>query len=209
MAKRLESKCKQCRREGEKLYLKGEKCFTAKCPISRRNYKPGQHGPLSRPRPTPYGTQLREKQKARNTYGLMERQFRGYVQKASRMTGNTSEILVRKLETRLDNIVYRLGFGRSRSLARQLVSHGHVRVNGGRVTIASYAVKPGDVVSLAPSIAKSKLFENEEQRLEKHEVPGWLHRDLAAMSGKVVTLPEGNDLKQGFDPRLIVEFYSR
>jgi small subunit ribosomal protein S4 len=209
MGKRLEAKCKQCRREGEKLYLKGERCFTTKCAMVKRPFKPGQHGPTSRTRPTPFGTQLREKQKARNAYGLMERQFRGYFEKASAMKGNTGEILVRKLEARLDNVVFRLGFGKSRALARQLVSHGHVLVNGSRVTIASFQVKPGDVVSLSKGALASKLLANDAQRMEKHQAPGWLHVDLAAHSGKVVSLPEGEDLKQGFDPRLIVEFYSR
>lgn len=209
MARRLEPKCKQCRREREKLHLKGEKCLTVKCPIVKRNYKPGMHGPTSRTRPTGYGIQLREKQKARNTYGLMERQFRGYFEKASRMVGNTGDHLVRKLEMRLDNVVYRLGFGKSRALARQLVSHGHILVNGKKVTISSAQVRSGDTISLSEKARKSKLLENEEQRIEKHQVPGWLMLDAKDMAGKVLSAPLGVDLKQGFDPRLIVEFYSR
>lgn len=198
-----------CRREGEKLHLKGEKCLTAKCPIVKRSYRPGMHGPITRPRPTPFGIQLREKQKARNSYMLMEKQFHGYFEKASRKVGNTGEWLVQMLETRLDNVVYRLGFGRSRSLARQIISHGHVLVNGKKVTIPSYQVKPGDVIKLTEKMTKSKLFENEMPRLEQHETPAWLHLDAKAYTGKVLNNPEGEELRHGFNPKLIVEFYSR
>jgi len=209
MARRLEPKCKQCRREGEKLYLKSGKCLEAKCPIIRRNFKPGMHGPTSRTRPTPYGLQLREKQKAKNTYGLQERQFSNYFIKAKRVVGNTATFLVQMLEMRLDNVVYRLGFGRSRSLARQLVSHGHVRVNGKKVNIPSFQTKAGDVITLSARIGKSKLFENDTARLEKVQVPTWLNLDAKAVTGKVLSKPEGDALKQNFDPTLIVEFYSR
>ncbi|MFC1703015.1 30S ribosomal protein S4 [Patescibacteria group bacterium] len=205
----IDSKCKMCRREGEKLHLKGEKCMTAKCPIVKRNYKPGMHGPTSRSRPTPYGIQLREKQKAKNSYLLMEKQFRGYFEKASRKVGNTGDFLVQMLETRLDNVVYRLGFGKSRTLARQLVGHGHVLVNGKKVTIPSYQVKMGDIVTLSENIKKSKLMENELARLEQLEVPSWLHLDAKALTGKVLNQPEGEELRHGFNPKLIVEFYSR
>lgn len=208
MGRRLEPKCKQCRREGEKLYLKGEKCFTPKCPVSRRSYKPGQHGPTSRSRPTPYGTQLREKQKARNTYGLMEKQFRRYFDKAKAKEGNTTDLLVQMLETRLDNVVFRLGLGRSRALSRQMIGHGHVTVNGKRVTIPSYQLKPGDVVSFKEA-TKTGAMKNEAARLEQVKVPSWLHLEAAEMSGKVLNLPSDADLKQNFDPTLIVEFYSR
>jgi small subunit ribosomal protein S4 len=209
MGRRLEAKCKQCRREGEKLYLKGDRCFTAKCAISRRPFKPGQHGPTSRTRPTPYGIQLREKQKAKNTYGLMEKQFRNYFDKSKSKVGNTASFLVQMLEMRLDNVVFRLGFAKSRALARQIVGHGHVRVNGKKVNVPSYQTKPGDVVTLSAGISKSKLMEGGEERLAKHQAPSWLHYDGAASSGKVLTKPEGADLKQNFDPKLIVEFYSR
>ncbi len=209
MGRRLEAKCKQCRREGEKLYLKGDKCFTPKCPVTRRGYKPGQHGPTSRTRPTPFGIQLREKQKAKNTYGLMETQFRNYFEKATRKLGNTGSFLMQMLEMRLDNVIYRLGFAKSRSLARQLAGHGHIRVNGKKVTIPSFQTKPGDVVTLSPRIAKSKLFADEAARLEKHQAPSWLHLDAKELTGKVLSAPEGEELKQNFDPKLIVEFYSR
>lgn len=209
MGRKLEAKCKQCRREGEKLYLKGERCFTAKCAMSRRPFKPGQHGPTSRTRPTPYGTQLREKQKAKNTYGLMERQFRGYFDKSKRKVGNTANFLVQLLEMRLDNVVFRLGFAKSRALARQLVGHGHVKVNGRKVNIPSFQTKPGDMITLTDRIGKSKLLEGQAERQEKHQAPSWLHFDGGAKAGKVLTKPEGADLKQNFDPKMIIEFYSR
>lgn len=209
MARKQEPKCKQCRREGEKLYLKGERCFTPKCAIVRRGFKPGQHGPTSRTRPTPYGIQLREKQKAKNVYGVRERQFENYFFKATKQVGNTGNFLVQMLELRLDNIVYRLGLAKSRALARQLVSHGHVRVDGKKVNIASYQVKAGDIITLTSNILKSKLLENDGPRVEKHTTPGWLHLEAKEMTGKVLSKPDGEDLKQNFDPRLIVEFYSR
>jgi small subunit ribosomal protein S4 len=209
MGRRLEPKCKQCRREGEKLYLKGDKCFTPKCPVTRRPFKPGMHGPTSRTRPTPYGIQLREKQKAKNTYGLQERQFRNYFEKATRKVGNTGSFLVQMLEMRLDNVVFRAGFAKSRSSARQLVGHGNIKVNGKKVNIPSFQAKPGDVISLSDSIAKSKLFTEDAQRLEKHQAPSWIHFDAAAKTAKVTSKPEGDELKQNFDPKLIVEFYSR
>jgi len=210
MGRKLESKCKQCRREGEKLYLKGERCFTPKCAVSRRAYKPGAHGPTSRTKTTPYGAQLREKQKVKNTYGIMETQFSNYYVKAKRLIGNTGDFLVQMLEMRLDNVVYRLGLARSRSFARQVVGHGHILINGKKVTIPSYQVRPGDVVSFSPRASKAKLFgDADAQRLEKHQVPSWLHLDAAAKSGKVLTKPEGADLKQNFDIKPIVEFYSR
>lgn len=168
MGRNLEPKCKQCRREGTKLSLKGEKCMTAKCPMVKRSYRPGQHGPVTRVRPTPYGTQLREKQKAKATYGLMERQFRNYFDKAKRVTGDTTDVFVRLLEMRLDNVVYRLGFARSRSLARQIVNHGHVLVNGKSVTIPSYQVRSGDIVTLSEKIRKGSTLQSEMGRLDQH-----------------------------------------
>jgi small subunit ribosomal protein S4 len=177
--------------------------------VSRRPFKPGQHGPTSRTRPTPFGIQLREKQKAKNTYGLMERQFANYFTKATRQVGNTGEFLVQMLEMRLDNVIYRLGFAKSRALARQIAGHGHIRINGKKVTIPSYQVKVGDVVTLSGRISKSKLFADETARLEKYQSPKWLHLDAAAKTGKVLTKPQGEELKQSFDPKLIVEFYSR
>jgi small subunit ribosomal protein S4 len=209
MGRNLEPKCKQCRREGAKLHLKGEKCMTAKCPFTVRSYRPGIHGPLKRVRPTPYGTQLREKQKAKSTYGLMEKQFRNYFEKAKRMTGNTTDVFVRLLEMRLDNVVYRLGMARSRSLARQIVNHGHVLINGKTVTIPSYQVRSGDIITLDEKVRKSNILQAEIGRLDQHTAPSWLNLDAAEVAGKVLHAPQDDDLKQGFDPTLIIEFYSR
>jgi small subunit ribosomal protein S4 len=209
MGRKLGSKCKLCRRQGEKLNLKGEKCVSGKCPVVTRNFPPGQHGPTARPRHTGYGLQLREKQKAKNTYGLLETQFRNYFEKAANIPGNTADHLVGMLEMRLDNVVYRLGLAKSRALARQNVSHGSVRVNGKKVTIPSYALKPGDVIGFSERFAKSKLITGDTARLEKVVTPGWLFLDKAAVSGKVLNKPQGEDLKQNFNPKLIVEFYSR
>jgi len=209
MSRRLEAKCKMCRREGEKLVLRGERCFSAKCAIVRRNFKPGVHGPTARPRPTPYGIQLREKQKVKEIYGIQERQFQNYFIKAKRKVGNTASFMVQMLEMRLDNVVYRLGFGRSRPLSRQVVSHGHIRVNGKRVTVASYQVKAGDIITFGDRARKGKLLATDIARIEKHQAPGWLNLDPKELTGKVLSAPQGDDLKQNFDPTKIVEFYSR
>ncbi|MFH1047777.1 MAG: 30S ribosomal protein S4 [Patescibacteria group bacterium] len=210
MGRNLEPKCKQCRREGEKLYLKGEKCTTAKCAMVKRSYRPGQHGPVNRTRPTPYGTQLREKQKAKNTYGLIEKQFRSYFDKAKRQTGNTTDLMVRLLEMRLDNVVFRLGFARSRALARQIVNHGHVKVNGKTVTIPSYQVREGDLITLSTKARKGNMLQGELAKLEQHLTPSWLHVEAEdELTGKVLHAPQDEDLKQNFNPMLIVEFYSR
>ncbi|MBN1585749.1 30S ribosomal protein S4 [Candidatus Uhrbacteria bacterium] len=210
MSIRTESKCKACRREGEKLFRKGDKCSTAKCPFLKRSYRPGVHGPNSRVRQTSYGKQLREKQKAKETYGVQERQFRIYFDKAKRSRGNTAARLVEMLEMRLDNIVYRLGLAISRPKARQMVSHGLIRVNGRKVNIASCQVKPGSLISLSDRAAKSKILSEEETgRLVRHQAPSWLLLDAQERTGKVLNRPQGDDLKRNFDPTLIVEFYSR
>lgn len=209
MPRKTGPKCKQCRREGQKLNLKGERCLTPKCAMNRRPFPPGQHGPTARVRLTPFGTQLREKQKAKNVYGMREKQFQLYFDKASRQIGNTADFLVQLLEMRLDNVVYRLGFGKTRSLARQLVSHGHILVNARKVNIPSFQVKAGDTITIRETTKKSKVIDQELVRLEKHEAPKWLHMEAKTLTGKVLSKPEGADLKQAFDPRLIVEFYSR
>jgi small subunit ribosomal protein S4 len=212
MSRRLEPKCKACRREGEKLYRKGDKCAGGKCPFIKRGFRPGMHGPTSRPRPTSYGTQLREKQKAKETYGVQERQFRIYFNKAKRSVGNTANRLVELLEMRLDNVVYRLGLARSRSAARQMIGHGLIRVNGRKVSIPSCQVKPASVIGFAPKALadKSKLLKEEDAgRMGKHQPPSWLLLDAAERSGKVLNKPQGDDLRQNFDSTLIVEFYSR
>lgn len=209
MSRTAEPKCKKCRREGEKLYLKGEKCLGPKCPVVRRAFPPGQHGPTSRKRLTPFGVQLREKQKAKRLYGLMEKQFSSYFKKASGKSGDTGVFLKQFLELRLDNVVYRLGFARSRRQARQLVGHGMFLVNGKSVNIPSYQVRPGDLVSIKESKASKKVFSEMKDRLAKHEVPGWLSLEAKEAKGKVINRPEAEELDKSFDSKLIIEFYSR
>jgi small subunit ribosomal protein S4 len=209
MARNLKAKCARCRREGEKLFLKGERCYMAKCGAVRRAFPPGMHGPKGKPRLTGYGIQLREKQKAKHIYGILERQFRNYFDKASKKTGDTSEFLLQLIEMRLDNIVYRLGFGKSRQQARQLANHGLFFVNGKKVTIPSYQTKAGDIISIKSSAANKKIFQNLSQALQKHEVPAWLSLDIAKMEGKIVRKPTKEDVKTQFDLKMIIEFYSR
>ncbi|MFH2136812.1 MAG: 30S ribosomal protein S4 [Patescibacteria group bacterium] len=209
MARNLKARCAQCRREGEKLFLKGERCNLAKCAIVRRGYPPGVHGPKGKIRLTGYGTQLREKQKAKRIYGILERQFRNYFEKAIKRKGDTSEFLLQLLETRLDNVVYRLGIGKSRQGARQLVGHGLLFVNGKRVTIPSFQVKIGDVISIKTSVAGKKIFQNLPQTLAKHEPPAWLALDATKIEGKVLRKPTKDDMKTQFDLKMIIEFYSR
>jgi len=209
MSRTAEPKCKKCRREGEKLYLKGEKCLGPKCPVVRRAFPPGQHGPTSRRRLTPFGVQLREKQKAKRLYGLMEKQFSNYFMKASTKSGDTGVFLKQFLELRLDNVVYRLGFAKSRRQARQMVGHGMFLVNGKMVNIPSYQVRPGDLVSVKESKASKKIFTDMKDRLAKHEVPGWLSLEAKEVKGKVISRPEVEELDKSFDSKLIIEFYSR
>ncbi|MDI7275791.1 MAG: 30S ribosomal protein S4, partial [Anaerolineae bacterium] len=191
MARYTQAVCKLCRREGEKLYLKGEKCYTDKCPVSRRSYAPGLHGRRGqfRRKVSDYGLQLREKQKARRIYGVLEAQFRRYFSEAERQAGVTGTNLLRMLEQRLDNVVYRLGFGASRNQARQQVLHGHIEVNGRRVNIPSYQVKPGDVVAVRERSRRLPEFRDLPQVLEQRGVPDWLSLDAAHLSGRVVSPP--------------------
>ncbi|MFA5413367.1 MAG: 30S ribosomal protein S4 [Patescibacteria group bacterium] len=209
MGRYLKSRCAQCRREGEKLFLKGDRCNLTKCAMVRRGYPPGVHGPKGKIRLTGYGTQLREKQKSKRIYGILERQFRNYFEKAIKKTGDTSEFLLQLLEMRFDNVVYRLGIGKSRQQARQLVGHGLLFVNGKKVTIPSYQVKVGDIVSIKLNAAAKKVFENLPQTLAKLEPPAWLALDAAKMEGKVIRKPTKNDVKTQFDLKMIIEFYSR
>lgn len=192
-----------CRREGVSL------CGKERCALKRRNYVPGVHGPGRRPRLTAYGIQLREKQKAKRLYNVMEKQFRNYYDKASSNKDNTGIILVRLLEQRLDNVVYRLGLGKTRRQARQLVNHGFFLVNGKKVDIPSYQVKVGDEITIRENKQKKLIFQELNDQLTRQQPPGWLHLDVANQSGKVTSSPEADDLKQIFDPKLIVEFYSR
>ena len=209
MGRMTEPKCKQCRREGEKLYLKGEKCLGPKCPVTRRAFPPGQHGPTSRAKITPYGVQLRQKQKAKRIYGLMEKQFSNYFTKAASREGDTGVFLKQFLEMRFDNIVYRLGFAKSRAQARQMVGHGLFQVNGKNVNIPSYQLRAGDLVTVKANKANKGAFKEIKERLSKHQTPGWLSIDAAAVTGKVINRPSAEELEQGFDAKLIVEFYSR
>ncbi|HEC21916.1 MAG TPA: 30S ribosomal protein S4 [Chloroflexi bacterium] len=204
--------CKLCRREGEKLFLKGSRCLSSKCAIERRNYPPGQHGrdaQYRRGRASDYALQLREKQKVRRIYGVLERQFRRYFRRAQQRPGLTGENLLSILESRLDNVVYRLGFAESRAQARQLVQHGHFMVNGRRTNIPSYLVRPGDRIEVREGSRKRTYFKQLRQVAEDWVVPEWLNRDVANLSGEMVRLPERRDIDMTINEQLIVEYYSR
>ncbi len=207
MARYRDAKCRLCRREGMKLFLKGARCFTDKCAIERRNYPPGQHG-LSRSKLTAFGVQLREKQKAKRIYGVLEQQFRRYFESAEREKGVTGENLLRLLELRLDNVVHRLGFGASRRESRQMVAHGHFQVNGRKVSVPSYLVEVGDVVQLR---ATSKLAPRVDDNLNagRGGVPQWLEVDPEGRKGTVRGLPLREDIQIPVSEQLIVELYSK
>lgn len=209
MAKNIDPKCKQCRRIGEKLFLKGDRCNSPSCAMVKRNYPPGFHGPKGRKRQTDYGLQLQEKQKAKKTYSILEKQFKITFEKAKTHKGDTGENLLKLLETRLDNVVFRLGFAPSRGQARQLVNHGHFTVNGKKVDIPSYQVKMGDVVKVKNREKKAKIFKNLSEKLEKYSAPGWLHLDAKDLSGKILYLPTIKDISTNINAQIIVEYYSR
>src|SRR5437588_9059624 len=200
--------CRFCRREGAKLYLKGEKCYT-KCTLDRRAFPPGQHGMARRRKVSDYGIQLRAKQRARRLYGVLEPQFRHYCEKAERSQGVTGTVLIQNLERRLDNVVYRLGFAASRPEARQLVSHRHFSVNGRTVNIPSYQVRPGDVVAVREKSRKAQPIDNAQALIQGRPVPDWLILDADALKGTVQRLPERTEMDPILDQQLIVEFYSR
>ncbi|MEX1142970.1 MAG: 30S ribosomal protein S4 [Thermoleophilaceae bacterium] len=206
MARDTATQCKQCRREGVKLFLKGERCLTDKCGIERRNYPPGDHG-RGRPRQSEYRLQLREKQKARRYYGVLEKQFRGYYDRASRQDGVTGENLLRILECRLDNVLVRLGFAASRRQARQLVGHGHWLVNGRRVDIPSYQVRPEDVITLAPGFKADQMIRDATELVSV--VPAWLQADHDGLTAKVLRRPERDEIAVPVQEQLIVELYSK
>ncbi len=206
MARYTEATCRLCRREGLKLNLKGDRCFTEKCAFARRGYAPGQHG-QSRKKMSNYGMQLREKQKAKRIYGVLEGQFRKYYEKAEKQRGITGENLLRFLEIRLDNVVYRLGYGNSRTEARQLVNHGHFLVNGKKVDIASYSVKAGDVISVRDKSRASEKFKVFAENAKT--LPNWLSGDVATFEGKVVSIPTREDIDVPVNETLIVELYSK
>lgn len=201
--------CRQCRRAGIKLFLKGEKCFSAKCPMVKRKYPPGVHGPKGEMRLSEYGIQLREKQKAKRIYGIRERQFRKYYLQASKKKGQPGKELIKLLESRLDNIVFRLGFAISRRQARQIVSHGHIKVNKRKVTIPSYKVKKGDIIEIRQESRKKTPFVNLSKRLKKIKPPSWLTIDAENLKGKVISDPLTKEIEQNINTSLIVEFYSR
>ncbi|MGI5976204.1 MAG: 30S ribosomal protein S4 [Candidatus Limivicinus sp.] len=210
MARYTEAVCRQCRREGQKLFLKGDRCYTDKCAMNKadRAYAPGQHG-QGRTKNSEYGQQLREKQKAKRYYGVLESQFRGYFEIAERRPGLTGENLLSLLESRLDNVVYRVGFAMSRAEARQMVSHGHITVNGRKVNIPSYQVKPGMVISLKES---SRSIDKIKANIEANEfrpAPKWLEYDANNMTAKVVAVPAREDIDLPIEEHLIVELYSK
>ncbi|MEK6813142.1 MAG: 30S ribosomal protein S4 [Nitrospirota bacterium] len=208
MARYIGSVCRLCRREGVKLFLKGDRCFKDKCAIERRNYAPGQHG-QRRSKVSDYGVQLREKQKVRRVYGVMERQFRGYFEKAERKKGITGENLLRMLEQRLDNVVYRLGFTFSRNEARQFLRHGHIDVNGRRVTIPSFLVSAGDVVSIREKSRSLPRVIEAMAAVDRREIPSWLVLEKEAFRGRVASLPTREDIQIPVQEQLIVELYSK
>ena len=208
MARYTGAVCRQCRREGLKLFLKGERCYTDKCAIERRNYPPGEHG-QARPKFSEYSIQLREKQKLRRIYGVLEGQFRRYFQMADRTRGVTGETLLQLLERRLDNIVYRLGFATSRSEARQLVRHGHFRVNDRKVDIPSYLVRPGDSVSVRERSRKIVRIQEALELVQRRGVPEWLEVQPEAFTGRVKAFPLRADLTMPINEKLVVELYSK
>ena len=209
MARNLDPKCRQCRREGEKLFLKGEKCFTDKCAVERRAYPPGQHGQKKNTRVSDYGGQLREKQKVRRIYGMLEGQFRLTYRSAEIQRGITGENLLQTLESRLDNVSYRMGFGASRSEARQVVRHNGILVNGKRVNIPSYQVRPGDVVEIAEKTRAHLRIKAAVQAAEQRGFPEWLEVDAKAMKGTFKAKPQRSELPATINEHLIVELYSK
>ena len=206
MARDTSPQCKQCRREGQKLFLKGERCLTEKCGVERRSYPPGEHG-RGRVRASEYRNQLREKQKARRYYQVLEKQFRTYYDKASRQDGVTGENLLRLLERRFDNVLVRLGFAASRRQARQLITHGHWQINGRRVNIPSYQVKPEDIISIKSSSSADQTIRSATELIST--VPAWLQADHDALTAKVLRLPERDEIDSPVEEQLIVELYSK
>ncbi|GAB5046883.1 30S ribosomal protein S4 [Thermodesulfovibrio sp. TK110] len=200
--------CRLCRREGMKLFLKGTRCYTEKCAFERRKYPPGQHG-HNRGKLSDYGLQLREKQKVKRIYGVMERQFKNYFEKATKMKGVTGENLLKLLERRLDNVVYRMGFALNRRQARQLVNHGYFIVNGRKVDIPSYLVRPGDIIEIIQSGKELEIIKESLALAEQRGFPEWVEVNIEEMKGKFVRLPERDEIQLPVQEQLIVEFYSK
>ena len=210
MARYRDAKCRLCRREGTKLFLKGDRCFRDTCAVEKRNFPPGQHGRDHRPRTAGYGVQLREKQKVKRVYGVLENQFANYFRKAEKKKGITGETLLLSLERRLDNVLCRLGFATSRDQARQLVTHGHVLVNGRKVNIASAQVQVGDVITLREGIRKNQQILDSVGTIGgRGGVPAWLELDAENLRGTVAALPKRDDIRMPIDEQLIVELYSK
>ena len=208
MSRYKDEQCRICRREGQKLFLKGSRCYTDKCSVTRRNYAPGEHG-QGKKKLSEYGTQLREKQKTKSFYGVGEKQFRKYFEMAENKKGITGENLLQILESRLDNVVYRLGFGVSRPQARQLVTHGNIEVNGKKVDIASYLVKAGDVISIREVRKDNPVVKENMEANSVRPLPEWLEVDREKMSGKVIRLANREDIDLPVEEHLIVELYSK
>ena len=209
MARYIGPVCRLCRREGMKLFLKGERCYTEKCAIEKRNFPPGQHGKTRKAKLAGYGLQLREKQKVKRTYGVLENQFRRYFEEADRRKGITGELLLQMLERRLDNVVYRLGFATSRPQGRQLVRHGHFTVNGRKVDIPSYQVRPGDVIGVRQASRENVTVVHAMEEVKGRGIPEWLALDAAAVAGRVSQLPTREQINLPVQEQLIVELYSR
>jgi small subunit ribosomal protein S4 len=209
LARYTDAVCRLCRREGMKLFLKGSKCFSDKCPIEKRNFAPGQHGKDRKAKIVGYGLQLREKQKAKRIYFTLEGQFRNYFEKAARTRGVTGELLLQQLERRLDNVVFRLGFAQSRRQARQLVRHGHVAVNSRKVNIPSYEVSAGEEISIREKSHKLVILEMAKEFASHGTLPNWLEVDRDAYKAKVLSLPKREDIQLPVNEQLIVELYSK
>ena len=209
MARNLDAKCRQCRREGEKLFLKGERCYTDKCAIEKRNVPPGQHGRARKAKMVGYGIQLREKQKVKRTYGVLENQFRRYFEAADRQKGITGALLLQMLERRLDNVIYRLGFASDHAEARQLVRHGHFKVNGAKVDIPSFLCRSGDEIEVKDASKKVTRILESLGAVDRRGVPKWLELDKDNFKGKLTALPARDDLTMPIREQLIVELYSR
>jgi len=209
MARYTDAKCKLCRREGMKLFLKGDRCFTPKCSFDRRGYAPGEHGQRMRRKQSDFALQLREKQKTRRIYGVLEKQFRKYFAEADKTKGVTGENLLRILERRLDNVVFRLGFAPSRNAARQLVRHGHFQVNGRKVNIPSFGVLKGEVVQVRERSRSMYVFKEAKERRREDQLCDWLSRDVENLSGYIVDIPSREDIPVNVNEQLIVELYSK
>ena len=205
----MNSQCKKCRRAGQKLFLKGERCFTPKCSMIKKPYAPGLHGKKRKRALSEYGSQLAEKQKLKRIYGVNERQLKKYFKESAKAKGVATEVLLKKLETRLDNVVFRSGLAESRAKARQIVTHGHIMLNKRRVDIPSIGVKRGDVISIKKSSLTKALFKGLETKLKKYNFPKWIDFDKKELKASIIALPSGEELEAPVDLQMIIEFYSR